>query len=388
MRETDAAAKEPSAAQSMALPAPDGSAPAIDVPASLLPELAYRYGQVYDAYLATEPGRTEFWSHDRHAVLTYIRRGRHLLVGGGLLADADRKEQLLREFVAFAGQQRQRIIFHNICAPDLPLFRQFGFQITKWGEEPIIDLTTCTWGGKAYEWVRRQTNYCLRQGLEAFEVRPEALTGYQWSRTIAEVLEVSSESLANKPQAHEMKFYEGQIATHPIGLRRLFIARSDHGTGRIEGFVVCNPMHHGTMWAAEIYRHRLDCVRGTVPFLLHHIGKQLQTEGVQGLSLCLVPAQRCGVPLAGDSFLLRRGLQLMEHGFGWAYDIAGMRHFKTRFRPRYEDRYVCTLPNISIGSLYAMLSAFDGLHMDCVKVVRTIMDRFRKRSARAHLAQV
>jgi phosphatidylglycerol lysyltransferase len=384
----DAAAKEPAAAHAVALPAPDGSAPTIDVPASLLPELAYRYGHVYDSYLATEPGRTEFWSRDRYAALTYIRRGRHLLVGGGLLAAADRKEQLLREFVEFASDLRRRVVFHNICDHDLPLFRQFGFQVTKWGEEPIVDLTSCTWGGKAYEWVRRQTNYCQRQGLEAFEVSPEALTGYQWSRTIAEALEVSAESLATKPQAREMKYYEGQIATHPLGLRRLFIARSDHGTGRMEGFVVCNPMHNGTMWAAEIYRHRLDCVRGTVAFLLQHIARQLQTEGVQGLSLCLVPGQRCGTPMAGDSFLLRHGLQVLEHGFGWAYDIAGMRHFKTRFRPRYEPRYVCALPNLSIGSLYTMLSAFDGLRFDYVKVVRTIADRFRKRSARAHLAHV
>jgi lysylphosphatidylglycerol synthetase-like protein (DUF2156 family) len=78
----------------------------------------------------------------------------------------------------------------------------------------------------------------------------------------------------------------------------------------------------------------------------------------------------------------------MEHGFGWAYDIAGMRHFKTRFRPRYEPRYVCTLPNVSIGTLYAMLSAFDGLRLDYVKVARTIIDRIRKRSARSHLAHV
>jgi hypothetical protein len=35
-----------------------------------------------------------------------------------------------------------------------------------------------------------------------------------------------------------------------------------------------------------------------------------------------------------------------------------------------------------------MLSAFDGLRLDYVKVVKTIIDRFRKRSARAHLAQV
>src|SRR5262249_52242970 len=225
-------------------------------------------------------------------------------------------------------------------------------------EEPIIDLDTCRWVGKSYEWVRRQTNYCLRQGLTAFEVRPEALTAQQWSRTLSELLEVSAESLQKKPQNREMQFYVGQLADHALGLRRLFVARGEHGAGRIEGFVVCNPMRNGSEWAAEIFRHRQDGVRGTIAFLLHQTAKQLQAEGVRRMSLCLIPGQRCSTPLEGDSFLIRRGLSLMEHGFGWAYDIAGMRHFKSRFRPRYEDRYLCSLPGISVGTICSMLGAF------------------------------
>jgi lysylphosphatidylglycerol synthetase-like protein (DUF2156 family) len=131
IRDTDAAAKEPAAAHLAALPAPDGSAATIDVPSSLLPELAYRYGHVYDSYLATEPGRTEFWSRDRYAALSYIRRGRHLLVGGGLLAAADRKKQLLREFVEFASHRRRRVVFHSRPPAGLPARRRSGDRLIR-----------------------------------------------------------------------------------------------------------------------------------------------------------------------------------------------------------------------------------------------------------------
>ncbi|HLJ09699.1 MAG TPA: DUF2156 domain-containing protein [Planctomycetaceae bacterium] len=355
---------------------------------ALVQEFAYRYGESYDSYLATDPARTLFWSSAQQGLVSYRLQGRHALVGGGLLAAAEHKRQLLHEFVDFASHTGLRIVFHNICDHDLPLFRSFGFQVTKWGEEPIVDLEGCTWSGKAYEWVRRQTNFCLRQGVQAFEVHPDGMSEPEWSRTFTEVLEVAQQSLATKPQSGEMEFYDGSLAEHPLGLRRLFIARSEEGAGRIEGFVVCNPMLNGNCWAAEIYRHRLDSVRGTVPFLIHHILKQLQSEGVENLSLCLIPAQGCKTPTTGDSVLLRYGLQLMEHGFNWVFDIAGMRHFKTRFRPRFEDRYMCALPDVSLGSIVAMLGAFGALRLDYGKVARILLGRMRKRAARATLAQV
>src|SRR5579859_7911613 len=152
MRVTDAAAGETAAAHLIAPPALSGRASAvviraIDAVPAELHDFAFRYGQCYDAYLATEPGRSLFWSSDRQGLLSYVRRNRIILVGGGLLAPPEHKERLLREFVAVVARERLRVIFHNICTPDLGLFRQHGFQVTKWGEEPIIDLTTCTWSG-------------------------------------------------------------------------------------------------------------------------------------------------------------------------------------------------------------------------------------------------
>ena len=205
MREMEAAAAGRVAAQAIAMHTPPGQAPAIDTSPRELHDLAFRYGECYDSYLATEPGRELFWSRDRDGVVAYVRRGRNLLAGGGLLAAPGGREQLLRAFVEMASRDRCRAVFHNICDHDVPLFRKLGFEVSKWGEEPIIDLDTCRWIGKSYEWVRRQTNYCLRQGLTAFEVRPEALTPQQWSRTLSELLEVSAESLQKKPQNREMQ---------------------------------------------------------------------------------------------------------------------------------------------------------------------------------------
>lgn len=370
------------------LPAVEPRTAETGVSSELLEEFAYLYGNQFDSYLVTEPGRQEFWSSGRRGLISYATRGRYVLVGGGLVAPEPEKENLLGEFVEHIAGRGQRVAFHNLGDEELSLFRKFGFQISKWGEEPIVDLGECTWKGKPFEWVRRQTNFCQRHGVTASEVRPEELTAEQWARTLAEVHEVSAESLATKVQANEMRFFEGRIADHELGLRRLFVARSAHGAGRMEGFVICNPMLNGTMWATEMYRHRCDSVRGTTAFLIHHVLKQLQDEGVRSVRMCLDPGLRCGTPLPGDSRLVRYGMQATERWLGLVFDVAGLRHFKSRFRPRYESRYLAALPYVSLGSIMAFVRVLGAFELSLPKTLKIVGQRLRKRATRKTLSDV
>ncbi|MCA9015639.1 MAG: DUF2156 domain-containing protein, partial [Planctomycetaceae bacterium] len=255
-----------------------------DLSESELREFIFQHGRYFDSYLASEPGRLSFWSRGRRGLISYKRWRNHVIIGGGLIAPDHHKPQLVAEFLEFAKQHRLSIAFHNIGEEEISLFQDFQFQITKWGEDPMIDLEACNWRGKEYEWIRRQTNYCLRQGVTVCEVRPDQLHPVQWFETISEVIQVANESLTRKPQKKAMQFFEGRIDNHALGLRRLFIARRQ---GRIEGFVICNPILNGTGWATELYRHRLDSVKGTMAFLIHQVLQQLQQEGVQRAGLCL-----------------------------------------------------------------------------------------------------
>jgi lysylphosphatidylglycerol synthetase-like protein (DUF2156 family) len=83
------------AAPAIAIQTPPGQAAAIDASTRELHDLAFRHGECYDSYLATEPGRTLFWARDREGVVSYVRRGGNLLAGGGLLTAPERKEELL-----------------------------------------------------------------------------------------------------------------------------------------------------------------------------------------------------------------------------------------------------------------------------------------------------
>jgi len=197
---------------------------------------------------------------------------------------------------------------------------------------------------------------------------------------------VAVESLSQKAQPEGMRFMEGCIDHHELGLRRLFIARSDEGRGRIEGFVVCNPLCNGTRWSTELYRHRLDSVRGTIAFLFHHLMEQMRVEGVEQVHLCLDPGKDICNPQPGDSWIIRVWWRMFESCLGTLFDFAGVRHFRSRYRPRYENRYLCAHPGSALPLLWTFVNAIGCFRLSYANVFRICLDRLRKRASRQTLA--
>jgi phosphatidylglycerol lysyltransferase len=347
---------------------------------------AFTYGTVYDSYFATEKGWKRFWSPDRSGFVSYRRLGRYVKVVGGLLARDEDKPQLLREFVAFARSRRLLVTFFNVTKEDARLFRQQGFQVTKWGEEPFVDLQTCTWSGKQFEWVRRQTNYCRRAGISIVEHCREEMDDLAWSKLIKDLRSVSDEHLATKSHAGTIRLLEGQLDENGWGRRRLFVAYSSDSPKRIEGFLVALPNRNGRHWAFEMYRHRRDSVRGVVAHLFHVAMMRMKSEGIEAVSLCLVPAVGCEEPLEGDSAMTRHALTIGLKYLNFLFDFAGIYHFKSRFRPRYEDRYICALPRTTVRTGWALVRMSGMLAFSFRRAGSSLIRKHFKRHQRAHLA--
>ena len=355
-------------------------------PLPSLEDFAFRYGQYYDSYLATEPDREAIWAHDRGGVVAMVRVGRYVQAGGGLFAPRGNRDGLLAEVVSHCDARGDCLTFYNVTEADLPLFRRHGFQATKLGEEAVIDLDDWCCRGRSFEWLRRQVNYCRRQELRVAEYSPDEMPRRDWRRLAAEMTEISDAFLADKPQAGELRFLDGTFHPDRLGRRRLFLARTDHGRGRVEGFLVCNPYLAGSGWAFEIYRRRTDAVRGTIPFLMHEAIETLREENVRQVSLCLVPGLGAATPMPGDSAVARRALTLASRHFNFIFDTAGLYHYKSRFRPRFESRYLCARPALSLGSAWAVVRLLGVLDINPGKLARLAFKRARCWSRRQTLA--
>ncbi|NQU21890.1 MAG: DUF2156 domain-containing protein [Candidatus Nealsonbacteria bacterium] len=346
--------------------------------AALMERYAFDYGQTYDSYLVTEAGREYFWSSGRRGVVGFLRRGRHVHVMGGLLAAEEHREMLLREFTEFTSENRLTATFHNLPHGDLRLFRRHGFQTSKFGEEPIVRLDQTCWQGKSYEWVRRQENYCVRQGVCAEEIAADPNDTEYRRHVVAELEDLNREHLAETLHARELQFFQGKFKPLELGRRRIFVARQDR---RIVAFVVCNPGLGGNFWAIETYRRRNDAPRGVVPYLMMQVMRQLKEEGVAYCSLSLMPFVRCWPPIDRESVILPFVCGFWWRRMNWLFDVRGIYHYKSRFRPHYREMFLATHPKITCRSLIATAATWKLFEFNPLQLARHAWD-LRRRGAR------
>ena len=354
-----------------------------------LEQLARDHGGSYDSYIATDTeGKKYFWSSDGEGVLCTIPHGRYTFVYGGILAPQESRRALIAEFIADCDRKKITASFFNAGTEDVELLSTFGFNATKFGEEPIVELDNCSWQGKDYEWVRRQTNFCLRNQLEFEEVRRDELSPAEWAELMDEMDIISSHFLEGRAHASGIRNIVSRFSRSLIFGQRVFIARNVEKQ-RVEGFVMCNPCLGETMWAIESFRKRSDAVRGVIPFLMHQCMIVFQQEEAPLVTLSMLPLIRCETPRPGDSWILRRMITLAHNRLGAMYDSAGLFHFKTRFRPhRFEDRFICVRPRVTPGLLWAGMKSWGFHRVSVTAVLKKFWQQRGRKTDRTNLASV
>ncbi len=304
----------------------------------------------------------------RKGLISVLPHGRCWHVSGSLLAPDELKPDMVRWLKDVSETNRKTIVAYSIEHEEASLFADAGFEVSKFGEEPLLDLGAITWQGKEFEWVRRQTSFCLRAGLEVVEIRDEA----ERHALADELLEIMHEDLKPRTYSQPLRLLEGQFDPYRLYRRRLFLARS-RTTGRIEGFLACSPMRNGLAWAFETYRKRSSSPRGTIPFLFRDVIDRLQAEGVTTISLCLIPGRGMEEKTAHRShWMARLAISLWYTHFNSLFNTRGQDHFKSRFRPRYVNRYICVTPKTSIRSISSFLVTTGAIRPNVRNLLRNL----------------
>ena len=68
------------------------------------------------------------------------------------------------------------------------------------------------------------------------------------------------------------------------------------------------------------------------------------------------------------------------------FDFAGIYHFKSRFRPRYEDRFICSLPKTTPMTGLALVRMSGMLSFSVKRAASNLIQKHFKRRQRAQLA--
>ncbi|MEZ6034708.1 MAG: DUF2156 domain-containing protein [Planctomycetaceae bacterium] len=305
----------------------------------------------------------------RNGVISVLPQGRFWHASGSLIAPEEFRPEMVRWLKQVCDSQGNTLAVYSVGADEAPLFVDAGFEVSKFGEEPVLDLGAISWRGKEFEWIRRQTSFCLRAGLEVVEVVVES----ERQALSEELTRIMREDLKPRTYPEPLRLLEGQFDPKRLLRRRLFVARS-RTTGRIEGFLACSPMYNGKTWAFETYRKREDAPRGTIAFLFRDVIDRMQADGVQNVSLCVVPGRGLNVEAtAASSKMVRFAMSLWYRRLNFLFNTKGQDYFKSRFRPRYANRYVCVTPKTSVRSMVSFLVATGGIKPHFGNLVRSLL---------------
>jgi phosphatidylglycerol lysyltransferase len=322
--------------------------------------LVNKYGYNSTSYVLLEGPKNYFTAPGVEGFIAYQVAVGVAVIGGDPVCAPDDAAQLLR---AFRAAMRPRPVCAYQVSPHLlPAFRAAGFDGVQIGAEAVFDLEKFTLKGGDMELVRAATNKARREGVVVAEHDPFA-PGAETDWLNGELRAVSDEWL-NMRGDHEMGFLLGGLGLSQPSDKRYFVARSGGGCGRVEGFVVCEPVYARNGFYLDVTRRRSDSVRGTMELLTAGIFSQLRAEGYDLASMGLAPLARLDDPDLARHPRLARAMQLIYEKPWHIYDFRQLYRYKAKYRPHlWERRYLCFAPRLSPRLFYALLQVRDAFNL-------------------------
>lgn len=337
--------------------------------------LAYQHGSAPESYNVIVSDSAVLFTPCGRGVVSVLPDGKCWHIPGGILAPDKLRPRIVKWLKAVSDTTGKTLLLYSIRDTWMPLFRDAGFEVNMLGIEPIIELGDVTWSGSKLSWVRRQTSFCQRAGLEIVEIDDEA----ERLAMADNLNEILMEDLADRAFPKPLRLLEGEFDPHCLKRRRLFVARQKEDKS-VCGFLACSPMMDGAEWAFETYRKRKDAPRGTVAFLFRTVIDQLQSEGAKRVSLCLVPGKYVDHPDHAIGPAVPRHLMNISYRYmPFVFNIQGQDYFKQRFRPAEECRYTCVSTVSSFGTLFSFLKTTGALVPNLKNVSKNIWHMIRSK---------
>jgi len=320
-----------------------------------------RYGASSSSYVLLEGPKSYFTSPGVDGFLAFQVSGGVALIAGDPVCAPHQARRLIRDFTA---AMMRPVGAYQVSPLMLDAFREEGFADVQIGKEAVFDLNRFTLAGGKMELVRAATNKARREGLVVSEHDPFAKDAEPIND---ELREISAAWLKCKG-SQELGFVLGSLGLERRSAKRYFVARAMNGTGRIEGFVVCEPIYGRTGYYLDVTRRRQDSVRGTMELLTAEILRLLHEEGCEMASMGLAPLALLDDPDLLDHPVLARLMRFVYERVNINYDFKLLYRYKAKYHPHtWEPRYFCfNQRRISLSMLYAVVQVRNALSLEMI----------------------
>ena len=321
-----------------------------------------RYGINSTSYVLLEGPKQYFTSPRVDGFLAYQVRAGVAVIGGDAVCSLRQAPELIRNFVAaMAGCP---VVAYQVSPQMRDAFRKSGFQDIQIGKEAIFDLSRFSIAGGLMELVRAATNKAKRGGVVVSEHKPFALG----TRSVNHELQVISAEWLRSKGEHEFGFLLGSLGLEQRSAKRYFIARSGGGAGRIEGFIVCEPIYGRNGYYLDVTRRRADAIRGTMELITTEILRLMSTEGCEMVSMGLAPLALLDDPDLSGHPRLTRLMRFAYQRVNNNYDFKLLYRYKAKYHPHaWEPRYLCfNQKRLTLRTAYAVIQVRNAITLSSV----------------------
>ncbi len=256
-------------------------------------------------------------------------RGGSWIAMGEPVGPAEERLEILWQFRELSDRYGAWPAFYHVAPESLPQFLELGLTFQKLGEEALVPLERFTIEGHRHKSMRYTLRRLRRDGCRFEIVAPAAVPGM-----LPALARISSQWLRTK-NVREKSFSLGRF--DPGYLQNFPLALVWFGP-RLVAFANLWISGSGRELSVDLMRHAKDAPAGIMEYLFLELMLWAKAEGYQRFALGMVPLagleQRRLAPLwtQAGAFLFRYG----EH----FYNFKGLRHFKAKFDPVWEPRYL------------------------------------------------
>lgn len=289
------------------------------------------------AYWTLMPGLTYLFSHDRTAFLAYRVVEDTAVVLSEPQGDTAAFSALIDEFVHLCHHNDWRPCWYQVTDANLPAFTEQGWRTVKIGEEALIDLPDLAFTGKKWQSVRTALNRVPQEGYAAvwYDIMNDPRG---W---LPELTRISRDWLTSQ-HGEEKGFSMGtwELAQR-FGREQRCLVLHDAENHPVAFLSFVPIFGEDGGWALDLMRRQAETPQGAMEFLLATALTTFRDEGARVTSLGLSPfASITPSDGAGTPELLERIRQLIYQHFNSFFSFQGLNHFKKKFQPRWEPRYL------------------------------------------------
>jgi phosphatidylglycerol lysyltransferase len=297
------------------------------------------YGDSSLDFFKTWPDKVFFFSSTGKGVVAYgLTMSTAIALGDPVATDEVEFQTVLAEFLDFCDANGWRVAFDQVPPTHLADYREAGLAVLKIGEEAVVRLPDFSLRGTKMKSLRAAMNRLEREGYHA--VWHESPLG---NALLAQVREVSHEWLT-LPGRRERGFTLGQFMDTYV--RQTPVMTVENSAGRILAFANVIPDGVAGEATVDLMRHRPNLPNGIMDFLFVRLMEHFREQGYTTFSLGMAPFAEVGT--APDSPALERALRLLSEHLTRFFSARGLHHYKEKFHPEWEPRYLVYQSDVSL----------------------------------------